>query len=194
VDRGDELIDAARSSEAEVALVDIELPGRDGLSAVADLTRELPSCRALVVTTFGRSGFLQRAMTAGAAGFISMDASPEVLAEGIRRTAAGEKVVDAGLAATAIRLGPSPLSAREREVLAATTSGATVAEIARTLHLSEGSVRNRISGAISKLVARNRADAVRIVAARGCRTEYDRNGEAHAASFISRRNAICRFR
>ena len=167
VSRGDEVLEAARRSEAGVALVDIELPGRDGLSAVADLTRELPSCRALVVTTFGRPGFLQRAMAAGAAGFISKDASPEVLAGAIRRAAAGDKVVDAGLAATAIRLGPSPLSAREREVLVATTSGATVAEIARTLHLSEGSVRNRISGAISKLGARNRADAVRIASESG---------------------------
>jgi len=167
VSRGDEVLEAARRSAAGVALVDIELPGRDGLSAVADLTRELPSCRALVVTTFGRPGFLQRAMAAGAAGFISKDASPEVLAGAIRRAAAGDKVVDAGLAATAIRLGPSPLSAREREVLAATTSGATVAEIARTLHLSEGSVRNRISGAISKLGARNRADAVRIASESG---------------------------
>ena len=167
VSRGDEVLEAARRSEAGVALVDIELPGRDGLSAVADLTRELPSCRALVVTTFGRPGFLQRAMAAGAAGFISKDASPEVLAGAIRRAAAGDKVVDAGLAATAIRLGPSPLSGREREVLAATTSGATVAEIARTLHLSEGSVRNRISGAISKLGARNRADAVRIASESG---------------------------
>ena len=103
VSRGDEVLEAARRSEAGVALVDIELPGRDGLSAVADLTRELPSCRALVVTTFGRPGFLQRAMAAGAAGFISKDASPEVLAEAIRRAAAGDKVVDAGLAATAIR-------------------------------------------------------------------------------------------
>lgn len=103
VSRGDEVLEAARRSEAGVALVDIELPGRDGLSAVADLTRELPSCRALVVTTFGRPGFPQRAMAAGAAGFISKDASPEVLAEAIRRAAAGDKVVDAGLAATAIR-------------------------------------------------------------------------------------------
>jgi len=167
VSGGDEVLESARRSGAAVALVDIELPGRDGLAAVADLTRELPSCRALVVTTFGRPGFLQRAMAAGAAGFISKDASPEMLAEAIRRVAAGDKVVDAGLAATAIRLGPSPLSGREREVLAATTSGATVAEIARTLHLSDGSVRNRISAAISKLGARNRADAVRIASESG---------------------------
>lgn len=167
VARGDHVVEAARRSEAEVALVDIEMPGIDGLTVVAELRLALPSCRAVVVTTFGRPGFLQRAMAAGAAGFISKDASPEVLAETIRRAAAGEKVVDPGLAATAMRIGASPLSGREREVLAATTSGATVAEIARTLHLSEGSVRNRISGAISKLGARNRADAVRIASESG---------------------------
>ena len=167
VGRGDEVVQAARVSDAEVALLDIELPGRDGLSVAADLRDALPSCRALVVTTFGRPGFLQRAMAAGAAGFVSKDASPEALADAVRRCAAGETVVDPGLAAAAMRLGQSPLSAREREVLAATTSGATVAEIARSLHLSEGSVRNRISEAISKLGARNRADAVRIASERG---------------------------
>ena len=119
------------------------------------------------MTTYGRPGFLQRAMAAGAAGFVSKDASPEYLSDAIRRCAAGEKVVDPGLAAAAIRLGQSPLSGREREVLAATTSGATVAQIARSLHLSEGSVRNRISDAISKLGARNRADAVRIASEQG---------------------------
>jgi two-component system, NarL family, response regulator DesR len=148
-------------------LLDIEMPGKDGIAVAADLRRELPACRALIVTTYGRPGFLQRAMAAGAAGFVSKDASPEYLSDAIRRCAAGEKVVDPGLAAAAIRLGQSPLSGREREVLAATTSGATVAQIARSLHLSEGSVRNRISDAISKLGARNRADAVRIASEQG---------------------------
>ena len=167
VGRGDEVVEAARANGAEVALLDIEMPGKDGIAVAADLRRELPACRPLIVTTYGRPGFLQRAMAAGAAGFVSKDASPEYLSDAIRRCAAGEKVVDPGLAAAAIRLGQSPLSAREREVLAATTSGATVAQIARSLHLSEGSVRNRISDAISKLGARNRADAVRIASEQG---------------------------
>jgi two-component system, NarL family, response regulator DesR len=167
VGRGDEVVEAAKANGAEVALLDIEMPGKDGIAVAADLRRELPACRALIVTTYGRPGFLQRAMAAGAAGFVSKDASPEYLSEAIRRCAAGEKVVDPGLAAAAIRLGQSPLSGREREVLAATTSGATVAQIARSLHLSEGSVRNRISDAISKLGARNRADAVRIASEQG---------------------------
>jgi two-component system response regulator DesR len=167
VGRGDEVVDAAQSSKAQVVLLDIELPGRDGLSVAADLRDAVPSCRVLVVTTFGRPGFLRRAMDAGAAGFVSKDASPEYLADAIRRCAAGETVLDPGLAAAAIRLGQSPLSAREREVLAATVSGATVAEIARSLYLSEGSVRNRISDAISKVGGRNRADAVRIASERG---------------------------
>jgi two-component system response regulator DesR len=167
VGRGDEVVEAAQTNGAEVALLDIEMPGKDGIAVAADLRRELPACRALIVTTYGRPGFLQRAMAAGAAGFVSKDASPEYLSDAIRRCAAGEKVVDPGLAAAAIRHGQSPLSGREREVLAATTSGATVAQIARSLHLSEGSVRNRISDAISKLGARNRADAVRIASEQG---------------------------
>jgi two-component system, NarL family, response regulator DesR len=167
VGRGDEVVEAARANGAEVALLDIEMPGKDGIAVALDLRLELPACRALIVTTYGRPGFLQRAMAAGAAGFVSKDASPEYLSDAIRRCAAGEKVVDPGLAAAAFRLGQSPLSAREREVLAATTSGATVAQIARSLHLSEGSVRNRISDAISKLGARNRADAVRIASEQG---------------------------
>jgi two-component system response regulator DesR len=167
VARGDEVVAAARRSDAQVVLLDIELPGENGLSVAADLHQEMPSCRVLVVTTFGRPGFLRRAMDAGAAGFVSKDASPEYLSDAIRRCVAGETVVDPGLAADAIRLGQSPLSAREREVLVATISGAPVSEIARSLHLSEGSVRNRITEAISKLGARNRADAVRIASEHG---------------------------
>jgi two-component system response regulator DesR len=167
VARGNDVVEAARSSEAQVAVVDIEMPGNDGLSVAADLRQAVPSCRVLIVTTYGRPGFLQRAMAAGAAGFVSKDASPEYLSDAIRRCVAGETVVDPGLAAAAMRLGQSPLSSREREVLSATVSGATVAEIARSLHLSEGSVRNRISDAISKLGARNRADAVRIASENG---------------------------
>jgi two-component system response regulator DesR len=167
VGRGDQVVDAARSNEAQVALVDIEMPGRDGLSVAADLRDAVPTCRVLIVTTYARPGFLQRAIAAGAAGFVSKDASPEYLSDAIRRCVAGQTVVDPGLAAAAIRLGQSPLTAREREVLAATIDGAPVSQIARALHLSEGSIRNRISDAISKLGARNRADAVRIASEHG---------------------------
>jgi two-component system response regulator DesR len=107
VARGDDVVEAARSSEAQVAVVDIEMPGNDGLSVAADLRQAVPSCRVLIVTTYGRPGFLQRAMAAGAAGFVSKDASPEYLSDAIRRCVAGETVVDPGLAAAAMRLGQS---------------------------------------------------------------------------------------
>jgi two-component system response regulator DesR len=162
VSRGDQVVDAAIEHDPDVALLDIEMPGIDGLTAAAQLTKRLPGCRSLIVTTFGRPGFLQRALESGAAGFILKDAPAEALATAIRRCAAGEKVIDPGLAAAAMKLGASPLSAREREVLLATTSGASVEQIGEALHLSDGTVRNKISSAISKLGARNRADAVRI--------------------------------
>ena len=165
--RGDQVLELARGANPDVALLDIDLPGRDGIAAAGDLRQEVPTCRVIILTTFGRPGFLQRAMAAGAVGFVSKDASPEYLAQAIRRCASGESVVDPGLAAAALRVGRSPLSAREREVLLATTEGATVSEIAHSLHLSEGTVRNRISDSIAKLGARNRADAVRIATEHG---------------------------
>jgi two-component system response regulator DesR len=167
VGRGDEVLAAAIENRPDVALLDIEMPGGDGLTIADVLHRELPSCRALIVTTFGRPGFLQRALASGASGFVLKDAPADALAAAIRRCASGDKVIDPGLAAAAMKIGPSPLTAREREVLAATTSGASIEEIAERLHLSDGTVRNRISGAISKLGARNRADAVRIAAENG---------------------------
>ncbi|HET9848226.1 MAG TPA: response regulator transcription factor [Candidatus Dormibacteraeota bacterium] len=167
VARGDEVIEAALTSRPDVALLDIEMPGLDGLNAAAQLQASLPTCRSLIVTTFGRPGFLQRALASGASGFVLKDAPADALASAIRRCAAGDKVIDSGLAAAAMKLGPSPLTGREREVLVATTGGASIEEIAQALHLSEGSVRNRISSAISKLDARNRADAVRIAGENG---------------------------
>jgi two-component system response regulator DesR len=162
VSRGDQVVDAAVEHKPDVALLDIEMPGIDGLTAAGQLAKRLPECRSLIVTTFGRPGFLQRALQSGAAGFVLKDAPAEALAGAIRRCAAGDKVIDPGLAAAAMKLGASPLSVREREVLLATTSGASVEQIAEALHLSDGTVRNKISSAISKLGARNRADAVRI--------------------------------
>ncbi|MHB8572770.1 MAG: response regulator [Candidatus Dormibacteria bacterium] len=162
VGRGDEVVDAAITHRPDIALVDIEMPGIDGLTAAALLRDALPSCRVLIVTTFGRPGFMQRALGSGAAGFVLKDAPSEVLADAIRRCAAGERVIDPSLAAAALQVGPSPLTVREREALAASASGASIAEIARTLHLSEGTIRNRISIVIRKLNARNRHDAARI--------------------------------
>jgi two-component system response regulator DesR len=161
VGRGDEVVSAALETQPDVALLDIEMPGIDGLAAAAALAAQVPSCRALVLTTFGRPGYLRRAMEAGAHGFVVKDAPPERLADAIRRVAAGERVVDPELAAQTLASGESPLTARERDVLVAARPGATVAEIADTLFLSEGTVRNYLSAAIGKLGVRNRAEAVR---------------------------------
>jgi len=159
--RGDEVVAAAKAHRADVALLDIEMPGIDGLAAAAVLAKEVPGCRALIVTTFGRPGYLRRAMESGASGFVVKDCPPEQLADAIRRVVAGERVVDPVLAATALADGASPLTARERDVLVAARTGGTVSEIAEKLYLSEGTVRNYLSGAIAKAGARNRAEAVR---------------------------------
>lgn len=162
VGRGDEVVAAASTHRADVALLDIEMPGIDGLAAAAVLAQEVPSCRSVILTTFGRPGYLRRAMESGAYGFVVKDSAPEDLAAAIRRVAAGERVVDPALAAASLAAGTSPLTARERDVLVAARPGATVAEIAAKLCLSEGTVRNYLSSAIAKTGTRNRAEAVRI--------------------------------
>ena len=167
VGRGDEVVAAALEHRPDVALLDIDMPGIDGLAAAGVLAQELPQCRALILTTFGRPGYLRRAMESGARGFVVKDAPPAQLADAIRRVAVGERVVDPGLAAATLASGASPLTARERDVLVAARPGATVAEIARTLFLSEGTVRNYLSAAIAKAGARNRAEAVRAADERG---------------------------
>ena len=167
VGRGDEVVAAARRSGAEVALLDIEMPGIDGLAAAAVLSQQVPSCRSLILTTFGRPGSLQRAMDAGASGFVVKDAPAEQLADAIRRVAAGARVVDPALAAETLVHGASPLSSRERDVLVASREGTTVAEMASRLYLSEGTVRNYLSAAIAKTGARNRAEASRIAEDQG---------------------------
>ena len=161
VSRGDEVVAAARTHHPDVALLDIEMPGIDGLAAAGVLAQEVPTCRSLILTTFGRPGYLRRAMESGAFGFVVKDAPPEQLADAIRRVAAGERVVDPALAAATLASGTSPLTARERDVLVAARPGATVAEIADRLFLSEGTVRNYLSSAIAKTGTRNRAEAVR---------------------------------
>jgi len=167
VDRGDTVLEQALEHRPDVALVDIEMPGRDGIDAAAELHRDFPECRVLILTTFGRPGLMRRAMAAGASGFMLKDARAEELAVAIRRTAAGERVVDPQLAAQALSEGESPLSPREAEVLAASSDGSSVIEVAARLHLSEGTVRNYLSAVIQKLNARNRADAARIARVKG---------------------------
>jgi len=167
VGRGDEVAAAARAHHPDVALLDIEMPGIDGLAAAGVLAQEVPLCRSLILTTFGRPGYLRRAMESGACGFVVKDAPPEQLADAIRRVAAGECVVDPELAFATLAGGVSPLTARERDVLVAARPGTTVSEIARKLFLSEGTVRSYLSAAIAKTGARNRAGAVRTADERG---------------------------
>jgi two-component system response regulator DesR len=167
VGRGDEVVAAARAHRPDVALLDIEMPGIDGLAAAAALTEQLPGCAVIMLTTFGRAGYLRRAMEAGARGFIVKDAPAEHLADAVRRVARGERVVDPALAAATLAGGSSPLTGRERDVLAAARGGATVTDIASTLFLSEGTVRNYLSSAIAKTGTRNRIEAVRVADDRG---------------------------
>ena len=167
VGRGDEVVDAARAHRPDVALLDIEMGGIDGLAAAAVLRQQVPACRSLILTTFGRPGYLKRAMESGALGFVVKDAPPEQLADAIRRVAAGERVVDPALAAETLAHGDSPLTPRERDVLIAARPGITVAEIAGRLFLSEGTVRNYLSSAIGKVGARNRAEAILAADERG---------------------------
>ena len=167
VSRGDEVAAAAVASAPDVALLDIEMPGATGLDAADELRRALPACRILILTTFGRPGYLRRAMEGGAAGFLLKDTPAGELAASIRRAVAGERVVDPGLAAAALSQGESPLTPREHEVLLASREHATVADLAGALYLSPGTVRNHLSSAMQKLDARNRAEAVRVAEEQG---------------------------
>jgi two-component system response regulator DesR len=167
VGRGDEVVAAARQSRPDVALLDVEMPGLDGIAAAAALRAALPSCKVLMVTTFGRPGYLRRAMAAGASGFLVKDTPARQLADAVRRVAAGLRVVDPTLAAETLATGDSPLTPRETEVLLAAREGGTVADIAAQLKLSEGTVRNHLSSAIGKTGARTRAEAVRLAEEHG---------------------------
>ena len=167
VGRGDEIVPAALTTRPDIALLDIELPGLDGLAAAAQLRAAVPGCRIVILTTFGRPGYLRRAMEAGATGFLLKDAPAANLADAVRRVARGERVVDPTLALAALTEGANPLSEREREALAMSATSGTVADIAGRLGLSEGTVRNHLSSAIQKTGARNRAEAARIAAAKG---------------------------
>jgi two-component system response regulator DesR len=167
VARGDEVVPAALVTHPEVALLDIEMPGGDGLQAADALRAALPSCRVVILTTFGRSGYLRRAMESGAVGFLLKDAPAKDLADAIRRVTAGERVVDPDLALAALSDGNNPLTSRERDVLAASLTGAEITDIAAQLSLSEGTVRNYLSTAIQKLYARNRMEAARMAEQKG---------------------------
>ncbi|MGH2961553.1 MAG: response regulator transcription factor [Solirubrobacterales bacterium] len=167
VSSGDEVLPAAREARPDVALLDIEMPGIDGIEAAGRLHDEMPDCKSLILTTFGRPAYLRRAMEAGASGFLVKDAPAERLANAIRRAATGERVVDPELAAAALQDGESPFTQREGEVLEAGASGSPVSEIAQQLHLSEGTVRNYLSAAIGKTGARNRTEAWRVARDRG---------------------------
>ncbi len=164
---GDEALRVAAATRPDVALLDIEMPGKDGIETAAALKRVVPECRVVMLTTFGRPGYLRRAMEAGASAFLVKDSPARELASAVRRVLAGERVIDPDLAAAALSAGPNPLSQRERDVLAAAADGATIVDVADALHLSEGTVRNYLSSAIRKTAARNRIEAVRAAQRQG---------------------------
>jgi len=167
VGRGDEVTKAAEIAHPDVALLDIEMPGMDGLTAAAQLKLASPQTKIIILTTFGRPGFLRRAMESGVSAFLVKDSPADKLTNTIRRVLNGERVIDPDLAAAALADGPTPLTPRERDVLLAAETGGTIAEIAKQLYLSEGTVRNYLSACIQKTGARNRAEARKIASERG---------------------------
>jgi two-component system response regulator DesR len=167
VGRGDEVLPAALETRPDVALLDIEMPGCDGITAAGMLHSQLPSCKVLILTTFGRPGYLRQAMESGVVGFLLKDSPAAELATAIRRAVAGERIVDPNLAMAALSEGNNPLTERERMVLSAATHGASIAEIASSLALSEGTVRNYLSVAIQKLGAHNRIEAAHLAEQKG---------------------------
>jgi two-component system response regulator DesR len=167
VGRGDEVVEAVRGHAVDVALLDVQMPGLDGVAAARALRAAVPGCRVLMVTTFGRAGYLRQAMAAGASGFVVKDTPARQLADAVRRVHEGLRVVDPGLAAQSLAYGDSPLTDRESDVLRSASDGGTVADIARELRLSEGTVRNHLSSAIGKTGARTRAEAVRLAVDNG---------------------------
>ena len=151
----------------DVAILDIEMPIMDGITATETIRRRFPATRVLMVTTFGRPGYLQRALDAGATGFMVKDAPVDQLADAVRRVAQGLRVVDPTLAVETLSRGTSPLTERESDVLRAVSTGGTIADIAREMRLSQGTVRNHVSSAMLKTEARTRAEAVRIATESG---------------------------
>jgi two-component system response regulator DesR len=164
---GDEALAMARKHQPAVAVLDIEMPGRSGIEVARQLREENFGGQVIIVTTFGRPGYLRAAMAAGASGFLLKDSPAAQLADAIRRVAAGERVVDPALAAAALAEGDSPLTGRETEVLAAAAGHDAISDIADRLHLSPGTVRNHLSAAMQKLGARNRAEAAQMAQRKG---------------------------
>ena len=162
VERGDVIVGRALECRPDVAVIDVDLPGMDGLSAAERLTQQLPSCRTLILTSLGRPGTLRKALAAQVGGFLLKDAPPDRLADAVRQVAAGRRVIDPQLALAAFDNGENPLSPREAEVLRLAADGAEAAEIAGKLFLSVGTVRNYLTTVVTKLNARNRVDAIRL--------------------------------
>ena len=167
VGRGDEVVITATRTNPDVALLDIEMPGMDGLTAAGELHKIRPGTKIVILTTFGRPGYLRRAMESGVSGFIVKDSPADKLARTIRQVMIGQRVIDSDLAAAALAEGGSPLTPRERDVLAASADGKTIQQIAAAVCLSEGTVRNYLSSCIQKAGARNRTEALRIAEERG---------------------------
>lgn len=164
---GEAAVEAAIRLSPDVALLDVQMPRLDGLEAAARIHAAVPSCRLIICTTFGRPGYLARAMASGAHGFIVKDAPPEQLADAVRRVASGLRVVDPVLAAESLSFGANPLTDRERDVLKAAADGGTIRDVAKVLRLTDGTVRNHLSSAIGKTGARTRAEAARLADERG---------------------------
>ncbi|ERH29786.1 MULTISPECIES: response regulator transcription factor [Actinomycetaceae] len=158
---------ARASAPVDVAIIDVEMPRMDGITATQAIRERFPGVRVLIVTTFGRPGYLQRALDAGATGFTVKDAPVETLAEGVRTVAAGGRVIDQNLALEALAAGSSPLTDREADVLREVEGGGTIADIAHSLHLSQGTVRNHVSSSMLKMDARTRAEAASLARAAG---------------------------
>ncbi|HLV55695.1 MAG TPA: response regulator transcription factor [Actinotalea caeni] len=164
---GDEALAAALRHQPDVALLDLQMPGLDGLAVAERLAAELPSCGSVIVTSHGRPGYLRRALETGVRGFLPKTSSAQVLAEAVRTVHRGDRYVDPELAAEALAAGASPLTARESDVLELAADGAPVEEIAARAHLSPGTVRNYLSAAVAKLGVANRHEAVRVARERG---------------------------
>jgi two-component system, NarL family, response regulator DesR len=162
VERGDDIVPTARIRQPDIAIIDIDLPGLDGLSAAEELYTVMPQCRVLILTNLGRAGTLRRALAAHVAGYMLKDAPPEQLATAIRNIAAGSRVIDPLLAVSTWEGGQNPLSPREHEVLRRAAEGAEPGEIAAAMHLSIGTVRNYLTTIVTKLNARNRVDAIKM--------------------------------
>ena len=160
VGSGDEVVEAARRTRPDVAVLDVEMPGLDGIAAAGLLREEVPGTKVLIVTTFGRPGYLRRALDAGASGFVVKDTPSDELAEAVRTVARGGRVVDPSLATEVVVGGPNPLTEREREVAVAIGQGKANAEIAGELYMGVPTVKTHIGRLLAKLECRDRVSLV----------------------------------